>query len=197
MKFKETENRNHTIRKLKFSQNLLDIILFMATLITLSVVLYKDIMDFLETGKTTPLLSEVLIYICIAYPLITILYDIYIQKRINKYLEEELKSYLEESVNTMFLTIEKDGKEEKSSKNCIYCGEELKEAGACAEDYGLHTPYIKDFYSKRVCAACDLTVTQTDRLLKWVIDSKGDDISIMCLQKHMKRVCKYWEDKNH
>ena len=82
-------------------------------------------------------------------------------------------------------------RENKANEICIYCGVKLNGKGGCAEDYGLHTPYIEDFYNKQVCPKCDLIVTQTNRLLKRVIDSNEPDTVIPSLQAHMKIVYEY------
>ena len=56
----------------------------------------------------------------------------------------------------------------------------------------MHTPYIGNFFDLKVCPRCDFTVTQTDRLLKRVIDSGGDDFSLLSLQEHMQYVYEHW-----
>lgn len=71
---------------------------------------------------------------------------------------------------------------------CMYCGVELKDGGACAEDYGLHTPYITDFYDKRVCPRCDMVVTRTNRILKGVIDSNFEPHTLVSLEEHVKMI---------
>ena len=83
------------------------------------------------------------------------------------------------------------------SDECIYCGAQLKGEGGCAEDYGLHTPYFEDFYNKRVCNACDITITQTNRLLKRVIDNRADHNSLLNLQAHMKKVYEFWNNRDN
>lgn len=81
-------------------------------------------------------------------------------------------------------------------KRCMYCGALLPEhGGGYPEDYGLHTPYI-NFADKEVCPTCDLVVTSTDRMIKKIIDTDGDDRAIKELQEHVEEIRRYYKDKH-
>lgn len=73
-------------------------------------------------------------------------------------------------------------------KKCMYCGKYIKpiEAGN-PEDYGLHTPYM-DFSDKVVCRECDFVVTQTDRLVKHIVDGYNREYNIERLKEHINAI---------
>lgn len=76
---------------------------------------------------------------------------------------------------------------------CIYCGKSLlPKEGNNPEDYGLHTPYI-NFAGKSTCDVCNIVVTQTNRLLKGIIDSNGGAKEIIQLKGHVNMLSQlYW-----
>lgn len=84
-----------------------------------------------------------------------------------------------------------------NSKNCMYCGKQLVNLLDInnPEDYGLHTPYL-DFSDKVVCTKCDFVVTQTDRLLKAIIDGKDRERDIKLLEEHISYFPEFYDKKN-
>ena len=80
---------------------------------------------------------------------------------------------------------------------CMYCGKQLAKRLDMnnPEDYGLHTPYL-DFSGKVACRECEFVVTQTNRILKAIIDGKERERYIKLLEEHISYFPEIYEKNN-
>ena len=72
----------------------------------------------------------------------------------------------------------------------MYCGKEVTDFGDNPEDYGLHKQI--DFSKLCTCNRCNELVTKTNRYIKRVLDTNGQDNTLLDLEAHILSIRKLY-----